>query len=107
MNKQFLDYIGLNKFSDKLAHVYSKGEQYTFEIPVGWEQNKQTVVDSFFLSDDKYVYLVSPDLKSKDDYNNCGLQPLDISKNGEITFTCQEKPRIAITVNVLRFTTRN
>lgn len=107
MDKQFLDYLGLSKFSKKLGRTYSSVEKYTISIPIPWDDKQKTVADEFFLSSDRYAYVVSPSENSRIDYNNCGVNPMDITIDGQIKFECDEPPRVPLTVDILRITTKD
>lgn len=66
-----------------------------------WTNNAQTVQDARLISTG-FCYVISPVAASYDDYAAAMVRALDISTDGQITFTAAETPETTLAVNVLR-----
>lgn len=66
-----------------------------------WTNNAQTVQDARLISTG-FCYVISPVAASYDDYAAAMVRALDVSTDGQITFTAAETPGTTLAVNVLR-----
>lgn len=79
------------------------GVKFPLTIPFSeWSENSITVQDGKLLSNDKYVYFVSPHEGSYKIYTENNVRPKDVTVNGQITFICEEDPSIDLVVEILR-----
>lgn len=107
------DYINTST-GDKYHLVSISGSKYTWEkhpyvskqISVtlstsGWSENMQTVSSDYLLATG-YSYLVMADGDSADDYAISGVEPEDVTSNGNMTFRCVKVPSTELNVIIVR-----
>ena len=79
-----------------------RGDAFTVQLTqAGWNDNAQTVTDDLFVPDG-YVYITNPGDDSFGAWGEAAIRGLDVTADGQMTFTCQETPTANITVKIIR-----
>ena len=79
-----------------------RGDAFTVQLTqAGWNDNAQTVTNDLFVSDG-YVYITNPGDDSFGAWGEAAIRGLDVTADGQMTFTCQETPTANITVKIIR-----
>lgn len=96
--------------SNGAASTYARSDHWhpasttTFTVTLtnnDWSSKAQDVTDARFITTG-YVYYVSPNSLSYEDYVSCQIYADDVSTAGKMTFHCKETPSDPLTVNVVR-----
>ena len=79
-----------------------RGDAFTVQLTqAGWNDNAQTVTNDLFVPDG-YVYITNPGDDSFGAWGEAAIRGLDVTADGQMTFTCQETPTTNITVKIIR-----
>lgn len=73
----------------------------------GWTEKTNTISNTKLLSDEKYIYFITPYATSKKSYAENNVNPNDITVNGSITFICDDVPTEDLTVTIVRLELTN
>jgi len=68
----------------------------------GWADGVIILSDSRLIASARYKYFLAADETCRDEYINCGVEPRDVTTDGEITFSSEETPTVDLTVSVMR-----
>lgn len=98
-----LDYIGLEKYTDKLNATFTKTSTFSIYLMVdNWINSEQIISNPLFNSDTKYSYIVSPNSENASEYIKAGILAFDVKNDGEMKFVCKNNPENDLLVYILK-----